>query len=694
MSENKIAKLEDKIKTLQMELKKSLAAGKRSQTIIKKREQKKQKQEQYKAKQIIKNEQIMADKISADKKDILSKALNKIQMKKYISAKQLGFKYKKANDSVIKLKFKKDNMTREQILKITENIRKIYLENEKNVEFEVALRFEEGWRTGEITSVYEPTEVFDPIQYAAEVAGEDAKYGHVGDQSHFNEFEVFIIDRGQAHGGNSKYNDCLYDCLKKVLRENLPWKTPEEFKTYLRIGRKDKVGIDLIPIIEKKLKDVRIEISGDFTYNSAKTSPKTLKLELVNEHYTILNKGNHEIKKMIHFSEKKPLIYEKSTHKCFDGKNVFELSREKRDVIYNDKQISEYLIVKKEYPNKTFEEEYNNFVETADELKKASNNEINLYKSGSFKLAALNLFDKYSRLVDTEPIGQLESEFISGAGIGALIFAKKYDGPAYKFDVKSFYPSMYGSTQKFPIKCGEFQTITTQDLRNMDFASYGVYRACIQSSEDLNINKLFRFNKRNYYTHIDIKHARELGFDIKMIEDNQSNFLYYAPDKLISGCSLFGEFIDNVFELKQNKVKGAKNVLNFLWGALCERRLSKKYIKESDIVEIEDNYRLKSIKSSIYNDDELIIKTHHNQKMFKFPYARLFPFLLSKSRYLMSTLLRPYIQNCIRMHTDGFTLSEHPKDIQLSDELGGLVYEGYCEQFVVNSCNDFKGFFV
>ena len=193
MSENKIAKLEDEVKRLQMELKKSLAAGKRSQTIIKKREQKKQKQEQYKAKQIIKNEQIMTDKISVDKKDVLSQVLNKIQMKNHISAKQLGFKYKKATDSVIKLKFKKDNMTREQILKITENIRKIYLENEKNVEFEVALRFEEGWRTGEITSVNEPTEVFDPVQYAANVADEDAKYGHVGDQLHFNEFEVLLL---------------------------------------------------------------------------------------------------------------------------------------------------------------------------------------------------------------------------------------------------------------------------------------------------------------------------------------------------------------------------------------------------------------------------------------------------------------------------------------------------------------------
>jgi hypothetical protein len=295
--------------------------------------------------------------------------------------------------------------------------------------------------------------------------------------------------------------------------------------------------------------------------------------------------------------------------------------------------------------------------------------------------------------VETEPIEQLESEFIDGAGIGALIFAKQYQGPAYKFDVKSFYPSMYNSSQKFPVKTGEFKYITTEELNQMEFASYGIYRAIIQSSEDKSKNKLFRFNKRNYYTHIDIKHARELGFEIKMIEDNQSNFLYYSPDKLISGSSLFGDFIDLVFPLKQNKVKGAKNILNYLWGALCERQLTKKYIKETDVYEIDDNFRLKSIKSSLYNDDELIVKTQHNHKMFKFPYARLFPYLLAKGRYLMSTLMRPFIEHVIRCHTDGFTCSIYPENIKLSNDLGGLVYEKRCEKFVVNSCNDFQGEF-
>ena len=264
---------------------------------------------------------------------------------------------------------------------------------------------------------------------------------------------------------------------------------------------------------------------------------------------------------------------------------------------------------------------------------------------------------------------------------------------AHKFDVKSFYPSMYNSSQKFPVKKGEFKYITTKELDDTEFASYGIYRAVIQNSEDKMKNKLFRFNKNNYYTHIDIKHARELGFEIKMIENNQSNFLYYSPDKLISGVSLFGEFINLVFPLKQNKVKGSKQILNFLWGALCEKRLTKKYIKEDQIFELEDNFRLKSIKSSMINDDELIIKTQHNHKMFRHSFARLFCFLLAKGRYLMSTLMRPFINDVIRCHTDGFTCSKYPENIELSDDLGGLVYEKYCEEFIVKSCNDFTGEF-
>jgi hypothetical protein len=304
-------------------------------------------------------------------------------------------------------------------------------------------------------------------------------------------------------------------------------------------------------------------------------------------------------------------------------------------------------------------------------------------------MAALNLFDKLTRHIDTEPIDQLESQFIDGASMGALIFARDYEGPAHKFDIKSFYPSMYNSSQKFPVKKGEFKYICTKELEEMEFAQFGIYRCVITPSRP---TKLFRINPRNYYTHIDIKHARELGFKIEMIEDGQSNHLYYAPDKLVLGSVLFGEFINTIFPLKQQGVKGAKQVLNFLWGALSERKLRKQVVNENAVFEIEPNVKITCLKSSLFNDD-IIMKTHSNEKMFKFAYARMMPHLLSKGRMLMSQTMRPFESEVIRCHTDGFTVSRYPKDIKISQDLGGLCYEGYCEEYTVKSCNDFDGEF-
>ena len=129
---------------------------------------------------------------------------------------------------------------------------------------------------------------------------------------------------------------------------------------------------------------------------------------------------------------------------------------------------------------------------------------------------ALNLFDKLTRMIETEPINQVETEFIKKASCGALIFGKVYEGEAYKFDVKSFYPSMMNSNQKYPVKDGEYKNITTDEINNIEYPSYGIYRCIITKSETVN-DKLFRFNKNSYYTHMDLKRAKELGFNIEMM---------------------------------------------------------------------------------------------------------------------------------------------------------------------------------
>ena len=78
-----------------------------------------------------------------------------------------------------------------------------------------------------------------------------------------------------------------------------------------------------------------------------------------------------------------------------------------------------------------------------------------------------------------------------------------------------------------------------------------------------------RQNKYNYYTHIDISRARELQYNIILIDDNEPNVLYIFLDKkTINACQAFRPFVDYMYQLKSNNIPGAKNILNCLWGAL------------------------------------------------------------------------------------------------------------------------------
>ena len=105
---------------------------------------------------------------------------------------------------------------------------------------------------------------------------------------------------------------------------------------------------------------------------------------------------------------------------------------------------------------------------------------------------------------------------------------------------------MTSTTLKFPVKRGEFQLIDSFG----EYFEYGIYRCEISKSDDESINKLFKFNYHNYYTSIDLANAKELGFEIKLIQDSKPNFLYWSRDKLITFNEVFKNYVDILFPLK------------------------------------------------------------------------------------------------------------------------------------------------
>ncbi len=63
------------------------------------------------------------------------------------------------------------------------------------------------------------------------------------------------------------------------------------------------------------------------------------------------------------------------------------------------------------------------------------------------------------------------------------------------------------------------------------------------------------------------------------------------------------------------------------------------------------------------------------------------PFILSKGRFDISTVCLSHKEFIKYIHTDGFVISKKPEqDFKTGNELGNLVYEGYCQNCdIVNS---------
>ena len=89
------------------------------------------------------------------------------------------------------------------------------------------------------------------------------------------------------------------------------------------------------------------------------------------------------------------------------------------------------------------------------------------------------------------------------------------------------YPSIMISNLLIPLQQGEFNKISNNEFQEKEYYAYGLYHCVIKKDNLKVINNLFRFNDKNWYTHIDLKRAKELKLDITIIENNECNFLSF-----------------------------------------------------------------------------------------------------------------------------------------------------------------------
>jgi hypothetical protein len=261
-----------------------------------------------------------------------------------------------------------------------------------------------------------------------------------------------------------------------------------------------------------------------------------------------------------------------------------------------------------------------------------------------------------------------ESIFIKKSFQGGLMFAQQgYKGFGISYDVNSLYPSIMNKNEfQIPVKAGEPMFISQEEFQSLKYFKYGIYHVEIEQSD----TKLFRFSKRNWYTHFDLTLAKELGLNMKILCDESyksCNFFYYSLDKLVKSKYIFGNFVEKLYELKTQN-KSFKKLLSSLWGSLCERKVYKKIITVHEEFEIPETGEILEIVP--VGADIKVKYLPDKTTLYKRNEARLGTFLTAYARMHVARQLIPHEKHIVRLHTDGVVFDQ---DIDTKFKIDGEI---------------------
>lgn len=543
---------------------------------------------------------------------------------------------------------------------------------DKGLTFLVGVAIPRGWRNGKQFQTDQPISLVDKYEW-----------------TETNDFVIYAWKTNATSVGVDEHNDCLFHAMKKIISYyRLPKdvKTPEEFKTMLGLRRDEKVPMTsaVIQKIEKKMK-CNLYVSGSFTFTSSGKHNYNVYLHCEDEHIEPVKNNNKppSLIKNIPIKTKQLVVFKKYKEgiQTYDGITTCHYSFDEFRELKNQSYDSDFSYIENVFHKKQSEwsliEKYDYYIGECEKLKEITGGKLDLSKCDykpsyqALKVAHFNLLP----FVEPEPIGELEQTWIFKCYQGALIFAEPCNLPvAYEYDLNSAYPHMMSDLHfSFPITQGEFKEL--DELPSI--VNYGIYRIHIEKSQNENKNKLFRFNYHDYYTHLDISVARELGLSLSLIHDGQANALIYL--KRGNGTQYFKSTIDYLYQFKEQSPL-IKPIANSLWGALCERR--KVETTTSTLVHLNNDETIIGLHP--YGDYDKITYLKKGQ-YFKYSYGRLGCFLTSAVRKYMALKMINYKENVFRCHTDSI-LSDQPLPLKLSKDLGDWkVKKGSC---IIKNCCD------
>ena len=381
---------------------------------------------------------------------------------------------------------------------------------------------------------------------------------------------------------------------------------------------------------------------------------------------------------MFHRTNKQIAFFTKVKGKdvsIYNGSSYDEITEQEKIEILKKPYGYDFILVK--YDGTNIKKDYKDYIDEIERIKILSDGRINMYQTGTYSNTAMCLFNSMNK-IKADTVDKYEIPFLENGG--GVRYARPYAGKAYKYDICSCYPAiMKSKTFKVPINKGTLTSMSTDAIIKKRYLQYGIYNVSITCDDRLK----FTTQTSNMYSHIEVNYAKQLNLTIESLGEH----LIFNSDDLVTGYSVFNEFITYMFDMKK-KDKVFKKILNTLWGGLTAKSGGVRTIKMlySEI----DTRQNQILKMSPIDRDTCDVTIKYPVLFYKSNYARLNAFILGQARVNMhKTFNKIGYDTVLYSHTDSIVTNKRIQyDIlKFGDDLGMWKFEGVSNNCTVTNMN-------
>jgi hypothetical protein len=286
---------------------------------------------------------------------------------------------------------------------------------------------------------------------------------------------------------------------------------------------------------------------------------------------------------------------------------------------------------------------------------------------------------KYLKLYPVEKVEPFEFEHLSHVR-NSFIYLKENDcfiKKGYQYDINSFFPFVLQSKDfYFPIRGGKMKTIRSiEELDDMFLYSVMLdvdYSNFPYMKDDLN---------KVYYSNYDVEMFLRVGVKFSISETGSGNVLYYDRCDCVSGKTVFGNMISELYNIKSSGNKVAGGIMRMIHGVLFQGKYLKlnKEKHPEKIIDIIDK--------AVYHDEKFIYYTD-GDLLFKSGFARMKLFLYSYTRnHFHKTYIQDKDYEIFRIYIDSIIISKKLPDDLIGDEIGLMKFEGKYKNLTYEKVN-------